>query len=172
MSEVAPILALLDRAHQGLAAACAEIPPTRWKTPPPRGGWSASEVLAHLTMVETAVWNGAREALAQKPGRHPLRKRLHIPPSFAQWRLLKRKSPLPLDAAFVLSREESLSSFAAARNRTLQFIAEVGPRDLRPFRRSHPFLGSLDLYDWLRLLAYHEIRHTKQLREIGKYFQS
>lgn len=172
MPETAPILALLDRAHQGLVAACAEIPTARWKTPPPRGGWSASEVLAHLTMVETTVWNGAREVLAQRPGRHPLRNRLHIPPAFTQWRLVKRNTPIPLDASLVLSREESLLGFTAARNRTLKFIAEAGTRDLRPFRRNHPFLGSLDLYDWLRLLAYHEIRHTKQLREIAKYFQS
>ncbi|HUK52215.1 MAG TPA: DinB family protein [Candidatus Binatia bacterium] len=172
MPKIAPILALLDRAHQGLLSACSEIPPARWKTPPPRGGWSASEVLAHLTMVEGAVWNGAREALAQKPGRHPLRKRLHIPPVVSQWRLVKRNSPIPLDGALVLSRDESLEGFTAARNRTIQFIAEVGSRDLRPFRRQHPFFGSLDLYDWLRVLAYHEIRHTKQLREIGKNFQS
>jgi hypothetical protein len=172
MTKVAPILALLDRAHQGLVAACAEIPPARWKTPSSGGGWSASEVLAHLTMVETAVWDGAREVLAQKPGRHPLRKRLHIPPAFSQWRLLKVKTPVPLDSALVLSRDESLQSFAAARDRTLKFIAEAGARDLRPYRRSHPFLGSLDLYDWLRVLAYHEIRHTKQLREIGKYFRT
>jgi hypothetical protein len=172
MSKVAPILALLDRAHQGLVAACAAIPISRWKTPPPGGGWSASEILAHLTMVENAVWDGAREVLAQKPGRHPLRKRVHIPPVFVQWRMLKRKTPIPLDAALVLSRDESLQGFSAARNRTLKFIAEAGARDLRAFRREHPFLGSLDLYDWLRLLAYHEIRHTKQLQEIGKYFQS
>jgi hypothetical protein len=77
-----------------------------------------------------------------------------------------------VDAAYVLSRDESLQGFSAARNRTLRFIADSGSRDLRPFRRNHPFLGSLDLYDWLRLLAYHEIRHTKQLREIGRNFQA
>jgi len=172
MPKVAPILALLDRAHQGLVAACAEIPPARWKTPPPGGGWSASEVLAHLTTVENAIWSFGREMLAQKPGRHSLRKRLHIPPVLVQWRLVKRQTPIPLDAAYVLSRQESLEGFTTARNRTLKFIAELGSRDLRPFRRQHPFLGSLDLYDWLRVLAYHEIRHTKQLREIGKNFQS
>lgn len=172
MSKVAPILALLDRAHQGLLAASAEIPPARWSTPPPGGGWSASEILAHLTMVESAVGQGAREVLTQKPGRHPLRKRMHIPPVFVQWRMVKRKTPVPLDPAMVLPRAESLQGFAAVRNRTLKFIAEAGARDLRPYRRKHPFLGSLDLYDWLRLLAYHEIRHTKQLQEIGKYFQS
>jgi hypothetical protein len=72
----------------------------------------------------------------------------------------------------VKARQEALEGYSAARNRTLKFIAEQSSRDLAPYRRNHPFLGSLNLYDWLRTLGYHEIRHTKQIREIGKSFRS
>ena len=62
-------------------------------------------------------------------------------------------------------------NFSAARNHTLKFIAEHSGRNLASFRRKHPFLGSLNLYDWMRMLAYHEIRHAGQIRDIGKSFE-
>lgn len=59
----------------------------------------------------------------------------------------------------------------ATRHRALKLIVERSSRDLAPYRRQHPFLGSLNLCEWMRMLAYHEVRHTKQIREIGKSFQ-
>jgi len=128
--------------------------------------------VAHLIMVETAVWTGVREELSRKPGKHPLWKRVHVPVVLTTWRGIKRKSPVPLDFSLVREREEALEGYSTARTRTLKLLAQHSSRDLGPFRRTHPFLGSLNLYDWMRVLAYHEIRHTKQIREIGKTFQT
>ncbi len=172
MRDVAAIVELLNRAHLDLLEACAEVPSSRWKRPPGKDKWSAGEVVAHLTMVESAVVNGAREELSRKPGRHPLWKRVHIPVALTSWRGIKRKTPVPLDFSLVRERDEALEGYAAARAHTLRLLAQHSSRDLAPFRRTHPFLGSLNLYDWMRVLAYHEIRHTKQIREIGKSFQS
>ncbi|HTQ87186.1 MAG TPA: DinB family protein [Candidatus Solibacter sp.] len=171
MKDVASIVELLNRAHLELLEACEQIPANRWKRNPPKGGWSASEVVAHLTMVEAAVWNGVREELSKKTPRHSFLNRLHIPVVMAAYRVIKRKNPIPLDSAMIKARQEALESYSAARNRTLKFIAEQASRNLAPYRRKHPFLGSLNLYDWMRMLAYHEMRHTKQIREIGKSFE-
>ncbi len=172
MRDVAAIVELLNRAHLEFVAACEQIPANRWKKAPANGGWSASEVVAHLTMVEGAVWKGAREELSGRPRRHSLLQKMHIPVALTAWRGIKRKTPIPLDSELVKAREEALESYASARSRTLKFIAEQSSRNLAPYRRPHPILGSLNLYDWMRLLAYHEIRHAKQIREIGKSFQS
>lgn len=171
MKDVARIVELLNRSHLEFQEACEEIPANRWKRNPVNGSWSAGEVVAHLTMVETAVWNGVREELSKNARRHSLWKKLHVPVFMTAWRGIKRKTPIPLDPAMVQARQESLESYTAARNRTLKFIAEQSSRNLSPFRRNHPFLGSLNLYDWMRVLAYHEMRHTKQIREIGKSFE-
>ena len=136
-----------------------------------KGRWSAAEVVAHLTMVETAVWTGAREELSHKAGRHSLLQKMHIPVALTAWPGIKRKTPIPVDSAMVKAQPEALEGYSSVRNRTLKFIAEQSTRNLAPFRRKHPFLGSLNLYDWMRMLAYHEIRHTKQIREIGKSFE-
>ena len=172
MHDVAAIVELLNRSHLAFLQACERIPENRWKKSPRKGGWSAAEVVAHVTMVESAVWNGVREELSQRPQSHSLWKKLHIPVSMSAWRAVKRKTPIPLDSALVKARDEALSGYSSIRNRTLKLIAEQASRDLAPYRRQHPFLGSLNLYDWMRVLAYHEIRHTKQIREIGKSFQS
>jgi DinB family protein len=170
--DVAAIVELLNRAHLDLLEACEEFPATRWKMAPGKGRWSAGEVVAHLTMVETSVLTGTRELLSHKPGRHPVWKKLHLPVALTTWRGIRRKTPVPLDSSLVKAREEALEGYSTARSRTLKLLSQHSSRDLAPFRRKHPFLGSLNLYDWMRMLAYHEIRHTKQIREIGKSFQS
>jgi hypothetical protein len=172
MKKLAPILDLLDRAHKGLLVACADIPESRWTKAPAAGRWSAGENVAHLIMVEETVLAGARKALSQSPPRHPVWKRLHLPPVLARWRAVKRKSPIPLDRSLLGPREELLKKYTAARNRTLKLISETARRDLSRYRMPHPFFGSLNFYDWFRTLGYHEVRHTKQIREIGKSFHS
>jgi hypothetical protein len=39
--------------------------------------------------------------------------------------------------------------------------------DLGKYSMSHPFLGTLNAYEWLQFIASHEIRHMKQMREIA-----
>ena len=60
---------------------------------------------------------------------------------------------------------------AVTREATLAFIAETSDRDLTPYNFPHPLFGPLNLYDWFRLIAYHEIRHAQQIREVAEIFQ-
>jgi len=60
-----------------------------------------------------------------------------------------------------------LAELRGVRERTLAFIEETRGRDLHKYNMSHPFLGSLNAYEWLQFIASHEIRHMKQMREIA-----
>jgi hypothetical protein len=31
----------------------------------------------------------------------------------------------------------------------------------------HPFLGMLNVYEWFEMIAAHQLRHTKQMKEIS-----
>jgi hypothetical protein len=31
----------------------------------------------------------------------------------------------------------------------------------------HAFLGTLNAYEWFQMIASHEVRHTKQMKEIA-----
>lgn len=139
-----------------------------WRKQPAPNCWSAAEIIAHLIMVEERIQRDAERLFAQEPQPVALWRRLHIPPKLTEYRLVKAKTPLPLDSAYVGEKPAMLERFRAARARTLAVLEANGHRDLRRWRWPHPFLGSLDGEGWFNLIASHEVRHTKQLREILK----
>ena len=54
------------------------------------------------------------------------------------------------------------------RKQTLAFIDRDRGLDLRKYHMPHPFLGLLNGCEWFRMLAAHEVRHTKQMKEISQ----
>lgn len=60
-----------------------------------------------------------------------------------------------------------LTHLREVRADTLVFVGETAGKDLRKYHMPHPFLGSLNMYEWFQMIASHQIRHTKQLKEIA-----
>ena len=82
-------------------------------------------------------------------------------------RLIRRKSPIELDPALVGKKEEMLGELRLTRERAFAFLAETQKRDLSAYRWKHVFLGPLNVYEWFEMIAAHQLRHTKQMKEIG-----
>ena len=82
-------------------------------------------------------------------------------------RVIRRKAPAPVEPRMVGEKEEMLAELRQVRERTLAFIEETMERDLSKYCMAHAFLGTLNGYEWLQFIASHEIRHTKQMREIA-----
>ena len=171
MPDTTPITELLSRSQAGLLAAAQAVPEDAWSKPPSPGAWSAAEVFAHLNMVEEAITGGVARMLAAPPKQLPFWKRIHFPPRVAQFRQLKRKTPIPLDPALVRDNAESLARHTALRKRALTLFSENAGRDLRAYRHKHPFFGYLNFYEWFSTIGYHELRHTEQIQEIVEVFQ-
>ena len=171
MTDLRPTIERLQRNRAALCSAVERLSPALWRQKPQPESWSAGEVIAHLTMVESAIISGATKVLQHPPRHVPLWKRPHVPVAIVEWRGLKRKTPIPLDASLVGEKEPMLESFAALRQKTLAFLEEHRSADLSPYRWPHPFLGYLNLYEWFEVIARHEARHTKQIREIVELFQ-
>ncbi len=168
MSDMEAIVAKLNRSRAGLLSAVERVPAGRWQKRPGNGAWSAAEVVAHLTMVETAVVSGVTKWVQTEPKPVPFWKRLHIPPALGVLRLVKVKSPIPLDASLVGEKDAMLERYRTVREQTLVFVESNRERDLRRWRRPHPFMGSFNGNTWLKFIGCHEARHTKQIREIVK----
>jgi hypothetical protein len=117
-------------------------------------------------MVERAILTGTDRLMQEPPKRRPFFKRLHIPMAVVEARLIPLKTPIPLDPALVGQKEEMLAQLREVRGRTLAFVEETRGRDLTKFHMPHPFLGTLNTYEWFQLIASHEVRHTKQMKEI------
>ncbi len=171
MSNLARIIRHLYASRAGLEAAANAVPPSYWQKPPRAGAWSAAEVIAHLIMVEGAITDGAIRLVRGAPPRVPLWKRLHLPAWLAGWRSIRARTPISLDPKLVGEKEEMLAQLAGLRRRTLGLLEETHERELSAYRWPHPFLGSLNFYQWFEVVAYHEARHTKQIRDIIESFQ-
>ena len=63
-------------------------------------------------------------------------------------------------------KEVMLAELRGARERTLAFLSETEKRDLTAYCWKHPFLGMLNIYEWMEMIAAHQIRHTKQMKEV------
>jgi DinB superfamily len=171
MEDLTPILLQLESTRAALFGVAEPLPENHWTEAPKPGAWSAGEVFAHLAMVESRVVAQSELLMAAPPVTVPFWRCIHLPVSLAEWRGFRVKSPIPLDRGLVAAKQDSFNRLATIRNRTVQLIEENRRRELRLYRFPHPLFGNLNIYDWFRLLAFHEARHTKQLQEIGEIFQ-
>ena len=167
MRTIEPIIEKLGVAHRELLRAADLVPAELWRAAPEERRWSAGELIAHLMIVERAVLKSADRVTQKQPKEWPFYRRFHVPFQVVERRWFRRKSPLPMDAERIGSKEEMLAEFREVRERTLAFLDETKTRDLAAYRWPHPFLGTLNVYEWLQFIASHEIRHTKQMREIA-----
>jgi hypothetical protein len=164
-----PILEKLARAQTAFFRAADAVPSTQWNAKPRPEQWSAGELVAHLVMVERAVVGGADRISQEIPKHIPYLKRFHFPLWLVERRLIRRKTPIPLDPGLIGSKEEMMAELRAVRERTLAFLEETKGRDLTVYRWPHAFLGMLNVYEWFEMIAAHEQRHAKQMKEIVKH---
>jgi len=143
------------------------VPAGQWKTRPAEGRWSAGELVSHLSAIERAILSRTDRLVQKPPKSVPFFKRFHVPMMIVEARVIRRKAPIPLEPQMVGEKEEMLAELRGVRERTLAFIEETRGRDLSKYTMGHPFLGTLNAYEWLQFIASHEIRHMKQMREIA-----
>lgn len=161
-----PILEKLGVAQQRLLRTADGVPADQWKTGAGNGTWSAAQVVAHLIMVERTVIGNADRLLQKAPKHFSLLKRFHLPLALVESRLIRRKTPIPVDPELVREKETMLAALREVRERTLAFLEETQGRDLSVYCWRHPFLGTFNMYGWFQMIAAHELRHEKQMREI------
>lgn len=157
----------LDRAQQSLLRTANAVPADLWKTSPRQGAWSAAELIAHVMTVERTVIGATDRILKKQPKHIPALKRFHLPLALVEKRLLRWKTPIPIETQLLREKDAMLTELREVRERTLAFMEETRNRDLSAYRWRHPFVGSLNAYEWFSFLASHQIRHEKQMREIA-----
>lgn len=167
MPSIDPILEKLARAQSSFFRAADAIQADKWAVKPRPGEWCAGELVAHLILVERSIVGGADRILQKTPKRIPLRKRMHLPIWLVKSRIIRRKSPIPMDENMVGPKEEMLAELRAVRERSFAFLEETKRRDLSAYCWPHAFLGMLNLYEWFEMIAAHQVRHTKQMKEIA-----
>lgn len=168
MASLQSILENLARAEKQFSAAADSVPPDQWQTRPAESRWSAAELVCHLIQVETAIIKNASRVLQHPPKPRPLSKRFHLPMALVESRLIPRKTPIPLDPALVCEKDKMLAQLHEVRRQTRAFMEEqTQGKDLGKYHMPHPFLGTFNLLEWFQVIASHQVRHAKQMREIA-----
>ena len=157
----------LARAEKSFLAAADAVPSDQWKTAPGESRWSAAELVCHLIQVERAIIKNAARLLQSPPKQRPFSKRFHLPMALVESRVIPRKTPIPLDPALVCEKDEMLAQLREVREGTRVFMEGATGKDLSKYHMPHPFLGTLNLREWFQMIASHQMRHTKQMREIA-----
>jgi hypothetical protein len=158
----------LNCAQQGLLKAADAVPSAGWNTAPDANSWSVAHVVAHLCQVERSVLGYADRVVRKVPFHTPYWQRFHVPFVVVEKRLIRRKSPIPVDTELLGGKEGMLAELRGVRERTLSFLEETHGRDLSVYYWPHPFLGKLNFYNWFTFVGVHQIRHTKQIVDITK----
>ncbi len=166
MRSLQPIREKLARAQTTFFRAADAIPAAKWDNCPGLNEWSAAELVAHLVVVERGVVTNVDRLTQKAPIPVPFPKRMHLPLWLVEARVIRRKSPVPLDTSLMAEKEAMLAGLRGVRERTLAFLSETERRDLSAYCWRHPFLGMLNIYEWMEMVAGHQLRHTKQIREI------
>ena len=151
-----------------ILSAADSVPAEDWNTLPDERSWSAAQLVGHLCQVERGVLGYADRVLRKTPLPVTFFNRFHLPIALVESRIIKRKSPIPLEPELLANKETMLAELRGVRERTLSFLEETHGRDCSVYCWRHPFLGSLNFYDWFTFVAAHQIRHTKQMVEISK----
>ncbi|HLK02964.1 MAG TPA: DinB family protein [Candidatus Acidoferrum sp.] len=167
MPNLDAIRSKLLNAQSRFLTAADSIPFANWQTRASDSSWSASEITAHLCQVESSIIVNAERILKHEPRHIPFTKRFRLPLFLVEYRVRRLRSPLPVDPTLLAEKDAQLGDLRAVRDRTLAFLDETKSRNLAAYRFPHPFLGMFTIYNWLDLIARHQIRHSKQVHEMA-----
>lgn len=165
------VLQTLDASRQALRESVAAIPSAARTARPAPDRWSPVDIVEHLSLVEarfSAVVGGKiAEALHAGLGlesqpRQALPDRIR---TLLADRTGKRTAP---EAAVPSGAMDEHTAWEAADKARAGFRAAVLSADGRALSsviHEHPFFGPLNVYQWVELIAAHEMRHVAQVRE-------
>lgn len=140
---------------------------------PEDGEWSLNDILHHLALTDEA--NGKLTARALRhaqeknvpPDPTPDESVLHcLDEAVAPLNNTKAQAPDFVRPQAHLSAPESLARLAASREKMLGSIEQLSRYDLTQLKYPHPFLGELDMYQWILIAGGHEGRHIGQIKRI------
>ena len=119
----------LSHAQQGLLLAADAVGEKDWTMLARADSWSAAHVIAHLCQVERSVLGYADRVIRKTPFQVPYLQRFHMPLVVVEKRLVRRKSPIPIDAELLAGKETMLAELRSVRGRTLAFLDKIHGRD-------------------------------------------
>ena len=174
---LAAVIEHADAARAELLAAVDTIPEELREARPSEQSWSAAEVLEHLMRVEKGVAKllalkiGELQSSPEPPREGPGM----VAITDARFGILaSRANRIDAPERVIPEGEMSAESARAALMETRGILLDqLHAGDGLAFSgvtHPHPFLGTLDLYEWVYFVGAHERRHAEQVCELAAHF--
>ena len=158
----------LDTVHAELKTTVNGVDPALLSRRPAENEWSVAEVIEHLCLVEGAVMKGITTKLAQPPVKVSFLKKF-FPMRIVSLRMKRLQAPKYVQPASDLPpMDELMKKFDAVRATTKELCIKEGPERLSQVCLKHPYFGDMDGAAAVSMVAFHEQRHLKQIRETLK----
>ena len=160
----------LEQTRKDFLAAVDGLSEEQWKFKPTPERWSIAETAEHIAHAEETIWQLVREKLMKSPPIPARRGETSgkdetilkaVPDRSQKFQAPERLQPSGRWA----TRDELLKSFEAARGAEIALLKET-KEDMRSRFEEHPFLKTIDAYQWLLFNGAHGKRHTAQILEV------
>ena len=168
------LLQYLTTTRDNVIAESAKLSDAQWNFKPAPDRWSVGEVVEHLALAETFIFDAQQKTaagpaapadkVAAAKGKDDTI--LKVIPDRTQ----KAQAPEPIQPAKRIGdRAAVVTAFRERRGKTIDYARQTKD-DLRA-RVSDSPLGPVDAYQWLLFIGAHTERHLAQLKEVKAHAQ-
>ena len=164
------LLNLLNESRDQLYKSIEGLSPAQWTFQSSPDRWSVGLTVEHIMRSEVLLFQKAEEALNNPPNSDWEKKtagKTEFLEKMMPTRQGKAVSPLESRPEGKMSREEILAQFKALRAKSIAFAMQVD-KPLKAYTSEHPFpvFNTLNAYQWLLYIPWHNQRHIKQIEEV------
>ncbi len=134
--------------------------------------WSVGENLDHLALVEKGIARILQKKIAEAQASGAPAK-LDAPSQIAsldQYQITgtanRRRAPDGIIPRHAVAKAELFDALEQTRRDVREAVNALADYDLSAHTFPHPFIGALNLYQWLLFIGQHERRHLNQINSI------
>ena len=159
------LTATRDSLRQSLAGL--SLAQQHYKSAPDR--WSITECAEHIVLVDRGIFKGIQLAM-NAPADLSKRATIKVSDVFVIKAVRSRGTVAPAPPRFIptgryADTQTALAVFEQQRAAAIEYVQSTTD-DYRTHYFEHPFLGTLDAFQAVLLLASHGERHRKQIEEV------
>ncbi len=172
---VVEIVECIERDRQHLLASVNDLSQGQLDFRSSDDTWSVGEVLNHLHLTELGIVkliklsvlkaekSGVNNSHGETDGRSWLTSldRFAIETPLKKFKAIERIVPRA-----GLQKDDLMSDLRRSRAELLDAVGATANFDFAQIGYPHPFLGEFNLYQWIRFVGKHELRHTNQIEAI------
>ncbi len=168
-ARLAETMDYVEDKRKELLQSFAGVPADRLSRRASAAGWSVAEIVDHLSIVEAGIARLITKpaARAREAGLGEEKSTESVLASLDEQRATLdstiMQAPTTIQPRANVDFREALKGLESSREALRVAVLGASGLSLSEIKHTHPFLGELDLYQWLIFIGQHEGRHKKQI---------